>query len=376
MAKREKDGKTVYYVHYLDYNRRLDEWIPADKIDFSSNEPKGKTGSCLPSEKQKYRSKGVTRKEKIQAQEGEENNDNPDSPIPGGNGSLRRVNNDDKVTRVRNIEEVELGRYRIRPWYFSPYPEDFTLLPRVYLCEFCLKYLRSDTTLRNHLYPPGREIYRKEKLSVFEIDGRKQKIYSQNLCLLAKLFLDHKSLYYDTEPFLFYIFTECDCYGCHIVGYFSKEKKSFEDYNVACILVLPPYQRKGYGRLMIEFSYELSKIEGKVGTPEKPLSDLGMLSYRSYWKQTILEVLVNLEKESEDHPQISVMDICNKTSIKKEDVLATLQLLNVIQYYKSQHILVIDKHMIESVEKWQSSSRVRIDPSCIQWKPTDWSKIR
>ena len=27
------------------------------------------------------------------------------------------------------------------------------------------------------------------------------------------------------------------------MGYFSKEKESSEDYNVACILVLPPYQR-------------------------------------------------------------------------------------------------------------------------------------
>jgi hypothetical protein len=26
--------------------------------------------------------------------------------------------------------------------------------------------------------------------------------------LLAKLFLDHKTLYYDVEPFLFYIITE------------------------------------------------------------------------------------------------------------------------------------------------------------------------
>ena len=46
--------------------------------------------------------------------------------------------------------------------------------------------------------------------------------YSQNLCLLAKCFLDHKTLYYDTDPFLFYIMTEYDCKGFHIVGYFSK----------------------------------------------------------------------------------------------------------------------------------------------------------
>lgn len=79
-------------------------------------------------------------------------------------------------------------------------------------------------------------------------------MYAQNLCLLAKLFLDHKTLYYDTDPFLFYVMTVHDNRGFHIVGYFSKEKESTEDYNVACILTMPPYQRKGYGKLLIEFS--------------------------------------------------------------------------------------------------------------------------
>jgi GNAT superfamily N-acetyltransferase len=78
------------------------------------------------------------------------------------------------------------------------------------------------------------------------------------------LFLDHKTLYYDTDPFLFYVMCTRDERGFHIVGYFSKEKESAEDFNVACILVLPPYQRCGYGSLLIEFSYELSKIEHKV----------------------------------------------------------------------------------------------------------------
>lgn len=54
------------------------------------------------------------------------------------------------------------------------------------------------------------------------MDGKRQKQYCQHLCLLAKFFLDHKTLYYDVEPFLFYIMTLADSEGCHTVGYFSK----------------------------------------------------------------------------------------------------------------------------------------------------------
>ena len=44
------------------------------------------------------------------------------------------------------------------------------------------------------------------------------------------------------DPFLFYVMCDSDHRGAHIVGYFSKEKESAEEYNVACILTLPSYQ--------------------------------------------------------------------------------------------------------------------------------------
>ena len=59
-------------------------------------------------------------------------------------------------------------------------------------------------------------------LTLKQVDGKKNKVYGQNLCYLAKLFLDHKTLYYDVDLFLFYVLCECDDRGCHMVGYFSK----------------------------------------------------------------------------------------------------------------------------------------------------------
>ncbi|XP_033221112.1 histone acetyltransferase Tip60-like [Belonocnema kinseyi] len=288
---------------------------------------------------------------------------------PRPTGSLVAHHHEDVVTRMKNIELIELGRHRIRPWYFSPYPQEMVNLPCIYICEFCLKYRKSRKCLERHLvkcnlrHPPGNEIYRKGSISFFEIDGRKNKNYAQNLCLLAKLFLDHKTLYYDTDPFLFYVMTEFDSRGFHIVGYFSKEKESTEDYNVACILTLPPYQRKGYGKLLIEFSYELSKFEGKTGSPEKPLSDLGLLSYRSYWAHTILDILLTLKPLVENEkPQITINEICENTSIKKEDVISTLQNLSLINYYKGQYIVTLNRDIIEQHTSAMEKRQIKIDP--------------
>ncbi|RZC42152.1 histone acetyltransferase KAT7, partial [Asbolus verrucosus] len=123
---------------------------------------------------------------------------------------------------------IEMGKFEMEVWYQSPYPEDYARLPKLYICEYCLRYMKTRTVLQRHVvkcvwrHPPGEEVYRKDKISVWEVDGKRYKQYCQNLCLLAKFFLDHKTLYYDVEPFLFYVMTMVDSEGCHTVGYFSK----------------------------------------------------------------------------------------------------------------------------------------------------------
>jgi histone acetyltransferase HTATIP len=226
-----------------------------------------------------------------------------------------------EVSRVKNLNKLQIGKHEVESWYFSPYPAEYAHLPVLYLCEFCLLYWPSATQLRRHrtkctlLHPPGNEIYRSDDISFYEIDGRRQRTWCRNLCLLSKCFLDHKTLYYDVDPFMYYCMTVKDEYGCHLIGYFSKEKESAEGYNVACILTLPQHQRKGYGRLLIEFSYELSKRENKLGSPEKPLSDLGLLSYKAYWQEKIVALLM----ESED--ELSVDDIAHKLAFTHGDVM-------------------------------------------------------
>ena len=78
-------------------------------------------------------------------------------------------------------------------------------------------------------------LYMQGTISVFEVNGSDHKIYCQNLCLMAKLFLDHKTLYFDVEPFLFYILTEVDKQGCHIVGYFSKASGCYTVCVCVCV---------------------------------------------------------------------------------------------------------------------------------------------
>lgn len=132
------------------------------------------------------------------------------------------------------------------------------------------------------------------------------------------------------------------------MGYFSKEKVSAEEYNLACILTFPQYQKHGYGKFIISLSYELTKREEKTGSPEKPLSDLGKISYRSYWTDVLLHLLAKHDPTTQD---ISIKDISIQTGIKTEDIISTLQYLDMIKCWKGQHVVYVKQDMIDQYMK-------------------------
>lgn len=200
------------------------------------------------------------------------------------------------------------------------------------------------------------------------------------------------------DPFLFYIVCELDTRGFHPVGYYSKEKYSELGYNLACILTFPCHQRKGYGNFIIQFSYELSKKEEKVGSPEKPLSDLGLVSYRSYWTKELLRILKEYPEKEVSIMELTRVRACvhgsekdilyerwaltpgldtcvyewvhtQLTSIKNEDIIATLQHLNMIKYFNGQYVFVVPEQMIEQQLSKVTKLGPQVQPEKLHWAP-------
>lgn len=278
-----------------------------------------------------------------------------------------------------HIECIEFGGWEIDTWYAAPYPEEYSRNRVLYICEFCLKYMNSDYVAWRHKlkcpakHPPGDEIYRYRSVSVFEVDGRKNPVYCQNLCLLAKLFLGSKTLYYDVEPFLFYVLCEYDDLGYHFVGYFSKEKRASSQNNVSCILTLPIHQRKGYGNLLIDFSYLLTKVEKKTGSPEKPLSDMGLVSYRNYWRLVMSRYLLDhMSDDKGEKRGLSIKQISDDTGMTPDDVISALEgLRSLVRDPQTElYAFRVDQtYCREYIAKWEGKNYVTLNAAALTWTP-------
>ena len=93
--------------------------------------------------------------------------------------------------------------------------------------------------------------------------------------------------------------------------------------------MLPFYQRKGYGKFLITFSYELSLIEQKVGGPEKPLSDLGKETYLSWWTQRIIDFIRDNKDQS-----FTLSEMSRRTCITEEDIKWTMEKIKILRVSK------------------------------------------
>lgn len=261
---------------------------------------------------------------------------------------------------------------------------------RLYVCPSCFKYSKELVAWCHHVHVcerkaqiPGRKVYihpqgrrkilvpydnkasgpkrRKgegniryvEELvqdegewSIWEVDGEKDGLFCQNLSLFAKLFLDNKSVFFDVTGFNYFLLvytpptrpslisTEPELPLPRIVGFFSKEKMSWDSNNLACILIFPPWQRKGLGALLMGASYEISRREEILGGPEKPISDLGRKGYKRYWAGEIARWLLSIEldtKNPENEVLVDLNDCCKATWILPEDCLPVLRDMGVVE---------------------------------------------
>ncbi|PIO70376.1 MOZ/SAS family protein [Teladorsagia circumcincta] len=202
---------------------------------------------------------------------------------------MKEMEVDKKVNLPKDKEQwVNFGgESDIKVLYESPYPDDIKSVPLFFICAYCLKPFSEQSSFFVHqdccprIAPPGREIYRESdsSLSFFEVDGAVE-----------------------------------------------REKNPSRNNNLSCLLTIPNEQRNGYGHLLIDMSYQLSSIERKVGSPEHPLSDLGLFAYRKYWKSCILCYL----RSRKDSTNISIKSMSLHTRIHPTDIVNELMRNNLL----------------------------------------------
>jgi hypothetical protein len=116
--------------------------------------------------------------------------------------------------------------------------------------------------------------------------------------------------------------------------------------------------------------YELARHENQIGTPEKPLSDLGHRSYRSYWASVILRILV----QSDDSNEMTIEQLSQLTYIHPEDIIDAMRYAGLVKYVRqskdnsSDTVICVSRPMIEeAIKLTHANLHELIDPSKITW---------
>lgn len=381
VSRRDDDhGSFEYYVHYQQMNRRHDRWISFAEIRLIEEGEEDRAVKRHHSDEVKEEDDEEDDDEDDDDEEEDEEEEEAASELEYSDVSDHEGMNEtdiiewEKATKVKRIDRILLGGSVMETWYWSPFPPEFQDCSLLYMCEFCLSFFREKSEFQGHAsvckfrHPPGDEIYSdpETKMSVFEVDGFFERVYAENLCYLSKLFLDHKRFdRFDVSNFYFYIVGQwIDNSGFRLIGYFSKEKQS-TNRNLSCIMSLPCFQRKGYGSFIIEFSYEISKIAKKMGTPERPLSDLGKRTYLRWWLQRILRILKDCNEP------ITISDLSKLTFILPEDIKATLEEYKLLYYFKGAYHIALPPDRLESLWLDDNPNHVRVNPVYIHWTPLE-----
>lgn len=276
------------------------------------------------------------------------------------------------TVKQRQINKVFYGSHPITPWYPSYYHEDLIgkdVVDTLYICPTCFKYTTNGPAHAAHstgeckyeVSPRGSRCYGKDGYEIWGIDGEEDTLFAQNLSLFGKLFIENKSVCFDVGGFMYYVLVEMG----QIVGYFSKEKLSWDNNNLACILVFPPFQDRGCGKMLMACSYLLSQHEGVPGGPERPLSEPGKRSYEAYWSRAIAACILSaqplqteIDGETTIDDTVKIQDISEKTAIGAEDVSSTLTQMRILKRNKGGALNVSK----EDVRDWVKRTGTNLEP--------------
>lgn len=116
-----------YYVHYVHCNRRLDEWVPAERFDFSkltdgapSVTQVGDLSEIAKKSTRKTVKKGLKRK----ASESKGASGNPYSKSKKDERTAEEKEHEE-ATKVKNIQKIQIGKWEMDTWYYSPFPPEY-----------------------------------------------------------------------------------------------------------------------------------------------------------------------------------------------------------------------------------------------------------
>ena len=167
----KQDGSTKYYVHYIEFNRRMDAWVDPEAL--KDEHPEDSSQKLLSGHLQPFSIYEKVKSNKTGVVEFVEEEYGDETKI-----DLNSILEHEEVTKIKNVNSVELGRYIIDTWYFSPIPKEFYPegnIEMVHICEFCLNIHKHHNELARHYkrckwrHPPGKPFSWLKLVSLFHL---------------------------------------------------------------------------------------------------------------------------------------------------------------------------------------------------------------